>query len=220
MRRQSVKRLRNSFRVKLGRYAAAFAAVAVLLVIILLFYIMSNIGAMVVRIAVAEVTDVITLAVNDVIADKVMSGEVDYSDLVSLEKDSEGNITALVTNMANVNYLQAEITRAITARFKETQVTTVKIPLGNLIGGTMFSGKGPAISVDILSVSNVNSNFRNEFSSAGINQTKHRIVLEVEVSLGILLAGYSDSMESVVTDVTVAETVIVGSVPNAYASFG
>ena len=192
----------------------------IVIAVVLSFYIYSNIGSMVVELALAEATDVITLTVSDVIAEKIMDGEVNYSDLVSLQKDSEGNITALVTDMARMNYLQAEITRAILTKFRDTDVTRVQIPLGNLIGGTVLSGRGPAISVDILSVTNVSSNFRNEFSSAGINQTRHRIIMEVEVTLGILLAGYRDKWDSVVTEIPVAETVIVGSVPNTYASFG
>ena len=188
--------------------------------VLVLIYCLSHLSPMVVELALANATDAITLTVNDVISDKVLDGSVGYDDLVTLEKDSEGNITALVTNMANINVLQAEITNAIVERFSETDVTRVSIPLGNLIGGAILSGKGPMVSVDILSVTNVNTAFRNEFSSAGINQTRHRIMMDVEVTLGILLAGYDDMWDSVTTEVTVAETVIVGAVPNTFASLG
>lgn len=213
-----VRRLGSRLRGRFRRPAAVFLVSVVAVVIILSAYAVSNIGSMVVELAIAEATDVITITVNDVITEKVKNGEVDYSDLVTLEKDSEGNITALLTNMANVNYLQSEITSAVVKRFSDMDVTRVEIPLGTLIGGTLLSGKGPKISVDIISITNVSAQLRNEFSSAGINQTRHRMIMEVEVSLGILLAGFRDRWDKVDTEITVCETIIVGRVPNTYAS--
>lgn len=213
-----VRRLGSRIRGRIRRPAAILAFSLIAVMIVLIAYVISNIGSMVVELAIAEATDVITITVNDVITEKVMDGEVDYSDLVTLEKDSEGNITALLTNMANVNYLQSDITREVVKRFADKNVTRVEIPLGTLIGGTLLSGKGPKISVDILSITNVSAQLRNEFSSAGINQTRHRMIMEVEVSLGILLAGYRDRWDRVDTEITVCETIIVGRVPNTYAS--
>lgn len=212
------RRLGSRIRSRIRRPAAILAFSLIAVMIVLIAYVFSNIGSMVVELAIAEATDVITITVNDVITEKVMDGEVDYSDLVTLEKDSEGNITALLTNMANVNYLQSDITREVVKRFTDKDVTRVEIPLGTLIGGTLLSGKGPKISVDILSITNVSAQLRNEFSSAGINQTRHRMIMEVEVSLGILLAGYRDRWDRVDTEITVCETIIVGRVPNTYAS--
>lgn len=179
-----------------------------------------GLSSVVVELAVSEAYENITYTVNEVIAEKVMEDEIDYKDMVSLEKDDRGNITALVTNMANVNFLQAEVTNAVVKRFAESDVTTVTVPVGSLFGNAFLSGKGPKVTVDILSVTNVKTAFRNEFSSAGINQTRHRIVMDVEVTLGILLAGYESNWKAVTTEITVAETVIVGSVPNTYASIG
>lgn len=170
-----------------------------------------------VELALATATDDITIAVNETVA-KIMGQEnVTYSSLVTLEKDSAGNITALVSNVASINMLQARITNAIVQRFEDTDITRVSIPLGNLIGGALFSGRGPRIKLHILSITNVSTSFRNEFSSAGINQTRHQIIMDVEVTLEILLGGNAGS-DSVLTEINVAETVIVGAVPDAYAS--
>jgi len=171
------------------------------------------------ELALTRVSDNVTLAVNRVVSEKMSSGGMDYGDLVKLEKDDAGNISALVTNMANINALQAEITTAVVDRLAGSDVTKVSIPLGSLIGGTLFSGRGPRISIETLSVANVSTGFRNKFTSAGINQTRHQIMLDVTVTMSILLAGYRESKD-VVTEVSVAETVIVGSVPGTYAEFG
>ncbi|MBQ5504586.1 MAG: sporulation protein YunB [Oscillospiraceae bacterium] len=220
MRGIRARRLGNSIRARLKRPVIFTLVTVLLLFVLIIAYVISNIGSMVVELALADATDVITITVNDVISEKVMDGSIDYSDLVTLEKDADGNITALLTNMANVNYLQSEITGEIVKRFSDMDVTRVDIPIGNLIGGTLLSGRGPKISVDILSVTNVSATLRNEFSSAGINQTRHRIILQVDVGLGILLSGYRDKWDDVQTEITVCETVIVERVPETYASLG
>ena len=193
-----------------------FAVAAIILLAILISY--GTLSTVIVDLAVSEAYDNITFTVNEVLAEEVMAETIDYNDMVSLMTDKNGNITALVTNMANVNYLQAKITNAIVKKFAESDVTKVEIPLGSLFGNAFLSGHGPIISANILSVTNVNTTFRNEFSDAGINQTRHRIMMDVDVTLGILLAGYQNRWDTVTTEITVAETVIVGSVPNTYAN--
>lgn len=193
-----------------------FILAAAVLLVILISY--GTLSTVIVDLAVSEAYDNITYTVNEVLADEVIAETIDYNDMVSLITDNNGNITALVTNMANVNYLQAKITNAIVKKFAESDVTKVEIPIGSLFGNAFLSGHGPRISANILSVINVNTTFRNEFSDAGINQTRHRIMMDVDVTLGILLAGYQNRWDTVTTEITVAETVIVGSVPNTYAN--
>ena len=155
--------------------------------------------------------------VNDVVSEILDGGELDYDKLVTLERNGQGAVTALIANSANINALRARVTNAVVERFADTDLTRISIPLGNLIGGTLLSGKGPRLKLDILSVTNVVTSFRNEFTSAGINQTRHRILLDVEVSLEVLM-GPDSGTDSVLTEVIVAETVIVGAVPDAYAA--
>lgn len=174
---------------------------------------------MVMELALSEATDNITVAINQTVSRLMLEGEVDYQNLVILEKDNAGNVTALSTNIAGINLLQATVTSAIVEYFADADLTPVSIPVGNLLGGALLSGRGPRIKVELLSVSNVRTSFRNEFTSAGINQTRHRIIMDVEVSFGILLSGRGE-WESVLTEVNVAETVIVGTVPGTYAEIG
>ncbi len=169
------------------------------------------------ELALATATDDITIIVNDVVSEILEGGELDYEKLVTLERNGQGAVTALIANSANINALRARVTNAVVERFADTDLTRISIPLGNLIGGTLLSGKGPRLKLDILSVTNVVTSFRNEFTSAGINQTRHRIILDVDVSLEVLM-GPDSGTDSVLTEVIVAETVIVGSVPDAYAA--
>lgn len=202
------------------RARAVFIFWAVLaLLLFFTFTAINRLEPVAVSVAMANVTDVITVEINDIIAEKILDGSIQYDNLVYFEKDSDGNIIALITNMQGINALQAEITKTITENLSDTSEISVTVPLGNIIGGAILSGKGPYIPIKIISLSNVTTKFRNEFSSAGINQTRHQIMLDIDVSIGILLAGYSDYWDSVHTEIVVAETVIVGNVPYAYANY-
>lgn len=202
------------------RARAVFIFWAVLaLLLFFTFTAINRLEPVAVSVAMANVTDVITVEINDIIAEKILDGSIQYDNLVYFEKDSDGNIIALITNMQGINALQAEITKTITENLSDTSEISVTVPLGNIIGGAILSGKGPYIPIKIISLSNVTTKFRNEFSAAGINQTRHQIMLDIDVSIGILLAGYSDYWDSVHTEIVVAETVIVGNVPYAYANY-
>lgn len=191
-----------------------------LLILCILFVIVSsNLRPVAMESAVASTTDVITEIVNRAIQDKMTDGALMYDDLVTLEKDTNGNVTALVTDIHKVNAIQSEITNMVIDRLAERKSQVEEIPLGNLIGGALFSGRGPKIPVKILSVTSVSSAFRNDFSAAGINQTCHRIMLTVYVNLTILIPGSTKDI-TVETEVAIAETVIVGTVPGTYANFG
>ena len=169
-----------------------------------------------IELAESAVTDVVVFAVNDVIDDTLAEGDLNYEKLVTLEKDESGNITALVTNMAMINSLQTKISNGVTESVKDKVMTTLEIPMGNIIGGPLFSGRGPMIPVRILSITDVRTKFSNSFLSAGINQTRHKIMLEITVDIDMLVPGCTTS--TVVTiETAIAETVLVGQVPNIYA---
>ncbi|MGE4485399.1 MAG: sporulation protein YunB [Oscillospiraceae bacterium] len=195
----------------------ALLAISILLIIaIILCIIVSRAVPIIEQMAKTSTTGIVTSTVNKAIRNKMSDGSLDYEKLVSLEKDEYGNITALVTNMAKINLLQADITSAVIDLLSENDSAVVRIPLGNIVGSAIFSGTGPTIPVKILSVTSVKTSFSNQFSAAGINQTRHQIMLNVDVSLSILIPGHTTSL-TVPTEVCIAETVIVGSVPNTYA---
>jgi sporulation protein YunB len=168
--------------------------------------------------ALAEVKNHVTKVIDLAINREIVSDELQYSDLIYLDKDAEGRVTALRTNMARINQLQAQLTTAVLHDIEEINSDDLGIPVGSLTGIELFSGRGPRIFVRLLSVGSVKSAFSNTFTSTGINQTRHRILLTVNAEVNILLPGYTVST-TVETPVNVAETVIVGSVPNNYTYF-
>lgn len=174
-----------------------------------------NVRPVVVKLAESAVTDVVVLAINDVISTEIEAGDLDYEKLITLIQDENGNVTALITNMAIINTLQTRITDGVTRSVKDKVINDLDIPIGNVFGGTIFSGRGPSIPIKILSVTDVRTKFTNSFTAAGINQTRHKIMLQIDVSIDMLVPGCTTST-TVTMEVAVAETVIVGEVPNFY----
>lgn len=170
------------------------------------------------RIAVSRVSNQVSRIMSAAVNDAVSEGEVAYDRLISFQTDSEGRVSAISSNMAEFNRLQTLIDDSILQRLGELSTSTLSIPVGTLSGVTLLSGRGPAVEVKMQSVGSSSSRFENEFTSAGINQTKHRVVLHVEVSVSVLLTGFRTATE-VSGDYVVAETVIVGSVPETYTYF-
>ena len=168
--------------------------------------------------ATTRVSNTVNRIVFEAVNEAIESGEITYDQLISFEKDNDGRITAVHSNMAACNRLQVEILDIILARIDQVSARELSIPVGSLTGSALLAGRGPRIKVRMESVGSSSARFENEFSSAGINQTNHRIVLHIDVSVAILLPGFTTATQ-VSNAVTVAETVIVGSVPDTYTYF-
>ena len=121
--------------------------------------------------------------------------------------------------IAVFNHLQSCILDLILERISQVSARDLSIPVGSLTGSALLAGRGPRITVRMESVGSSTAWFENAFASAGINQTRHEIVLHVDVSVSILLPGFTTATR-VSNAVTVAETIIVGMVPDTYTYFG
>lgn len=168
--------------------------------------------------ATTRVNNTVNRIVFEAVNEAIESGEITYDQLISFEKDNDGKITAVHSNMAACNRLQVEILDIILARIDQVSARELSIPVGSLTGSALLAGRGPRIKVRMESVGSSSARFENEFTSAGINQTNHRIVLHIDVSVAILLPGFTTATQ-VSNAVTVAETVIVGTVPDTYTYF-
>ena len=170
------------------------------------------------NLAVTRVSNMVGRVVMEAVSDAVNSGEIQYNDLISLEKDADGGIAALQSNMAEFNRLQSAITKDILDRLGQVSEMDLTIPLGTLTGSALLVGRGPSLSVRMQSLGSCSAHFESQFDQAGINQTTHRILLCVDVSMSILLPGFRTSTQ-VSNAFSVAETVIVGDVPGSYTYF-
>ena len=156
---------------------------------------------------------------NDAIAKQIADGVIQYDRIVYFEKDLDGRITALKTNMSEVNRLKTDILNIINDEILALDTSDIGVPMGRLILPELLSGKGPAIPVHILAIRNSDATFLSNFVQAGINQTLHQLTMLVSVDVAVLVLGQTDSF-TVGSEVVVAETVIVGAVPNTYLQTG
>ena len=168
--------------------------------------------------ATARVSNLVNRIVSAAVNEAVENGDIDYQNFVIFEKDETGHITALRSNVAEVNRMQGQITDEILHRLSEVATSELEIPLGTLTGSALLAGRGPSLFVRMQAVGSASAAFRNQFTAAGINQTRHQIFLDVDVYMSILLPGMKTSTK-VSNEIAVAETVIVGGVPDTYTYF-
>lgn len=193
--------------------------VLTLVLLILFFALRSKYRLVIDELAQTQVKNTTSDLTNDAIAKQIAEENIRYDRIVYFEKDLDGRITALKTNMSEVNRLKTDILNIINDEILALDTSDIGIPLGSLIFPEFLSGKGPAIPVHILSIRNSDANFVSYFSQAGINQTLHRLNMEVSVDVAVLVLGKTSSF-TVNSEVVVAETVIVGDVPQTYLQTG
>ena len=157
--------------------------------------------------------------INDAIDQQIDNGNIQYDRIVYFEKDLDGRITALKTNMTEVNRLKTSILNLINDEILALDTADISIALGSLILPELFSGRGPDIPVQIISIRNSDASFKSYFTEAGINQTLQQLTMEVCVDVTVLVLGKSESF-TVSSQVVVAETVIVGQVPDTFFQTG
>ena len=156
---------------------------------------------------------------NDAIAKQIADGVIQYDRIVYFEKDLDGRITALKTNMSEVNRLKTDILNIINDEILALDTSDIGIPLGSFFLPELLSGKGPVIPVHILAIRNSDANFASAFSQAGINQTMHQLTMFVSVDVSVLVLGQTSSF-TITSEVVVVETVIVGDVPDTFLQTG
>lgn len=162
----------------------------------------------------SDAVDLMTLCVNDTINRTLAGRDYGYDYFVTIDRDESGAVTAIKANMARINALSSELLSDIVEAADKGELS-LSIPIGNILGSSLLLGKGPDIPVDITLLTSSRVDFKNELSAAGINQTKHEMKLDVVVDIDVVLPWRTVSTQ-VVTEILIAETVIVGEVPQTY----
>lgn len=197
---------------------ALSAVVGLLLALAAIWGFNLSLRPLIVDMAATRVDNAVSLAVSEVVADDIARGLVSYDDLVRFETDDSGRLVALKSNMGEANLLRVHILHRLVSELNQLTTEELSIPMGNLTGNVLLSGLGPGLPVRILSVGSASTSFENQFSAAGINQTRHQIVLKISVTVNLLLPG-GITQHTATSRITVAETVLLGQVPENYTYF-
>ena len=183
-------------------------------VILLWIYFQRNVTRVLISISEATMRASTTIAVNDAVY-YTLSDEMRYEDLVSITRDVEGEIIAVAANPLKINKIARDTASISQSNLKNLSLNGIPIPLGALTGIEAFAGLGPNIHFRIIPVSSVSCRFSSSFESVGINQTKHSIYLNVIADISIVMPSRTENF-AVATDILIGESVIVGTVPDAY----
>ena len=206
----------------MGRILKRFCRIFLLLILItgiLLLLLRRKYDEVMVSLTKTQVTNATSDLINDAIALQIAGGKIAYETIVYFEKDTSGRITALKTNIGEINKLKTDTLNIINDQILSNAHSQMGIPLGSLFLPEFFSGKGPEIPVKILSIRNSDATFESMFTHAGINQTMHQLRLCVLIDVAVLVLGETVSF-TVSSDVVIAETIIVGTVPDTFFDTG
>jgi len=154
-------------------------------------------------------------AINKSVKDAISKSDVDFENLVSISYNNSGDISSVKTNIKEIDRLQSEISLSVNSSMDEISDDCIEIPLGTFSGISLLNGRGPVFKFKIKPVGFVSTQLKSEFISAGINQTLHKITLNVGTSATAVVPGANADFDVNFTYV-VAETVIVGKIPESY----
>ena len=201
------------------RRILCLTAVLALLAVAVLLVLRTKYRKALTELAQTQVKNVTSDLINDAVDREIAEGTIQYDRLVYFEKDLEGRITALKTNMGEINRLKTETLALINQEILDMDSSALGVPIGSLVLPEVFAGRGFSIPIEILAIRNSDASFSSSFSQAGINQTLQQMKMDVFVDVTVLILGSTESF-TVTSQVVVAETVIVGQVPNTYLQTG
>ena len=210
------REFRRRWRNRRGRGGWLLTLAAGLLVFFLLTgFLEARLRPIVEAAAQAQVQNQMSAIVEHAILERLGEEGVSYADFISIQRDGAGEITALTTDTAALNRLRAELMAVALEALSGVDVSQIRIPFGSLLDFDLIWGLGPTLKVHAMAVGTVEGEFHSEFSSAGVNQTLHKIDLDLSIPLTLLLPG--GTAEAVCrTRVPIAETVIVGQTPQVF----
>ena len=170
---------------------------------------------LVVTMATSKAVNLISLAVSEEADNSLAEEQFSYRDFVDIEVGPSGQVSAISFRTAEGTGFKRLVTQRLVERLESVDPDSLAIPLGNLSDVLLFSALGPSVRVKIQSIGDISADYRNEFTSAGVNQTRHSIYLDISVTVYLLIPGEIVQV-STTEHVCVAETIIVGEVPETY----
>ena len=165
--------------------------------------------------AASKATNLMMQAIDTAVDNCLQENEMSYRDFISLETDAAGKVSSITTNTVANSRFKRQVVEAVIRQLGTMDSEALRIPLGTLTENPLLSGAGPRVRVRVDSVGEVTADYSNTFTSAGMNQTLHRVCLDITATVYLFLPGEILPV-SVSSSVCVAETVIVGETPDTY----
>ena len=203
----------RSRKSKIRRRVILIAAAILLIVLLVCMHL--NVTRVLTSAAEARLRARAATAVNEAVFMTLSEGGVRYSDLVHVERGADGDIQALTCDAVEINRIARETAYQAQALLQEMCDEGIAVPLGAFTGIEAWAGFGPEIHMEIIPVAEVACRFVSGFESAGINQTKHSVYLEVVCEMSVVMPAKTHRF-SAISQVLISESILVGEVPNVY----
>ena len=214
IRLPKIQILHNNRTIKSSKAKKILIIIAIMIITIITFTIVLNsVMPIFEKICKDKAKGIATMVTNQK-ATEVMA-IYEYSDIIKIHKDSNDNITMIESNIVNINKIISDVAIYIQDELDNAENQDISIKLGSITGINMLSGMGPDIPIKISAVGNIETDFRSEFINQGINQTLHRIYLEVICNVKVLTP-FKDIERKITNRILLAENVIVGHIPDNY----
>ena len=162
-----------------------------------------------------ECHELVTRVINEAIFAEIEDEDADYSNLVNLTTNADGEIISLESNVMNINKLKTRIVQRLERELERLPSMNIEIPIGTLLGIQLLHGKGFCVGMTVQPMGYATASIISELTEAGLNQTLHRIIIEIDADVDAVIPGFSTRVP-VKTSIVATETIIVGRVPNAY----
>ncbi len=198
---------------KFKRFKIIFVLIC-LLTIGTLVYFQRNVTKVLISISEATIRSITTVAVNDAIY-YTLNDAMRYDDLISIVRDSDGNVTSITTDSLKINRIARDTAYLSQENLTKMSEEGIMVPIGALTGIEALAGFGQKINIKIIPISNVECRFVSKFRQAGINQTLHSLYLEIVSDISIILPSKSTNLASTI-EVLICESVITGKIPDVY----
>ena len=143
---------------------------------------------------------------------------ITYGDLMTVRMDERGQVALLTANTMQMNRLADRAGKEALRRLNNMSSERVTVPLGAALGMTLFAGSGPGIPVSIVPIGSIATDFATEFEACGINQTRHKVYLQVRASIRIVIPTGAKTTQ-VTANMLVAESIIMGAVPEGFVGY-
>lgn len=190
---------------------------AALLLTALLLLIDQNFRPIVFSLAEARCAAMATRALNGALTE-ALDGGINYEDLMNVRMDERGQVALLSANTMRMNLLADRAGDAALRKLEAVSNQQVSVPLGAALGMTLLAGSGPGIPISIVPIGSVQTNFETEFEACGINQTRHKVFLQLSASIRIVIPTGAKTT-NVTANMLVAESIIVGKVPESFVGY-
>ena len=204
------KRRKLTTKQKIGISFAVF----LLFIIGILLYLNYVVNPIIIHMSETKVKSLATKAIGSAVYEIVSQKDV-YDELISISKDNEGNVSMIQANSLQINLLTRSLTRLATSNLEQIGEQGIDIPIGTFTGMPIFVGRGPNINIKLLPIGSISSSFSSEFTNAGINQTNHRIYVNISSKVSVVLPTANQTVETS-TQVLICENIIIGKVPETY----